>query len=54
MFQEEEKRNCWEVNNTLTSGLEFSENLIGKDEKLLFCKNCLYYEHMQLNNGRLD
>jgi hypothetical protein len=36
MFQEEEKRNYWEVKNTLTSRMEFSENLIGRNDKLLF------------------
>jgi hypothetical protein len=51
MFQEEEKRNCWEVKNTMTPGMEFSENLTGKDDKLIFCKNCLYYEHRQKNKG---
>ena len=51
MFSEEEKRNCWEVKSALTSGVEFSENSIGKEDKILFCKNCLYYEHVQKNKG---
>jgi hypothetical protein len=56
MFREEEQRNCWEVKSTLTSCFEFGENLNVKEEKILFCKNCLYYEHVQKqkNKGSSD
>jgi hypothetical protein len=45
-----EERNCWEVELHLTPFLEFSSEILGTEDKLNFCKNCLYYEHVQKIN----
>jgi len=36
------KKNCWEVEVSLTPHVPAEE-----EEKVIFCKNCLYYQHMQ-------
>lgn len=46
MFAVEEEVNCWDLEATLTSCRDmFGESGEVKD-KILFCKNCLYYTHV--------
>lgn len=52
MFAEDEKRNCWEVKSALTSGYEFCEKSNIREDKVLFCRKCLYYEHIQKTTGK--
>lgn len=49
MFVEEAQGECWMVEGALTYCLGLEANEVGKEEGILFCKNCLYYEHMQKN-----
>ena len=46
MFEEGEKRNCWDVEPTLTPCIDTFENSIEMNDKIFFCKNCLFYEHV--------
>jgi len=50
MFGEEEDRYCWEVEPALTPCINhITEGLLEMKNKLDFCENCLYYEHMNKN-----
>jgi hypothetical protein len=49
MFEEEGQGRCWKVEGAPNYCLGFKENEISRDDSILFCKNCLYYEHMQKN-----
>ena len=40
-YRYEGKRNCWEVDASLTPFVE-----TGKEDKIVFCENCLYYQHV--------
>ena len=44
MFKEGEERNCWEVEATLTNCTDLSEKPINWKDKIVFCKNCLFYQ----------
>ena len=44
MFNEEEKRNCWEVDGVLNTYIDELRSLLG-DNKIAYCENCLYYRH---------
>ena len=44
MFNEEEKRNCWEVDGVLNPYIDELRSLLG-DNKIAYCENCLYYRH---------
>ena len=46
MFEEGETRNCWEVEPELTPCLHMAGGSVEKEEKIVFCKNCLYYQHI--------
>lgn len=49
MFKEGEERNCWEVEPTLTScGKLFKEN-IKMSSKIVYCRNCSFYKHVNKN-----
>jgi hypothetical protein len=47
MFGKEEKRNCWEVENALTCCLGVGEDSIKESDRIYFCRNCLYYQHIK-------
>ena len=46
MSKENDERNCWEVEPAETPCTNMLENLVKMEEKMVFCKNCLFYEHM--------
>ena len=47
IFNEEEERNCWDIEPALTP---CTEDVYGKaikmEDKIVFCRNCLFYEHV--------
>jgi len=45
MFNEKEKRNCWEVDGVLNPCIEELRSLLGVN-KITYCKNCLYYKQI--------
>ena len=51
MFLENEERNCWDVPGTFCMVVDDGENLDMAGDEKFFCKNCLYYEHV---NGKKD
>jgi hypothetical protein len=52
MSNEEEKRNCWEIEPALSLCLNHAtKGSLEIKDKLLFCKNCLYYEHINKTKG---
>ena len=46
MFEEDKERNCWDVEPSLTPCTGTFENSIKMEDKIVFCKNCLFYEHI--------
>ena len=54
MFSNEETRNCWEVDAALTSCIDLCGELFDRNNKLAFCKNCLYYKHVHEKKLRSD
>ena len=44
MFDEGEKRDCWDVEPTLTPCTKIFKDSIKMQDKIVFCKNCLFYE----------
>jgi len=45
MFDEEEKRNCWEIEPRLTKCAKiFLAGSVSLKNKMVFCKNCLYFQ----------
>ncbi|MDF1577603.1 MAG: hypothetical protein P1P81_04060 [Desulfobulbales bacterium] len=46
MFIEGEERNCWDVPDTSCLLVEDGESLEIDGDQKFFCKNCLYYEHV--------
>lgn len=52
--EEGEGEKCWEVEPSLTPCTNmFMENLEMKD-KLVYCKNCLFYEHVNKAGDGLE
>ena len=47
VFNEEEERECWDIDPALTPCTEdvYGEAIQMKD-KMVYCRNCLYYEHV--------
>lgn len=46
IFNEGEERNCWDIDPTLTPCTDsLGEGSIKVEEKIFFCKNCLFYEY---------
>lgn len=51
MFNEDETRECWEVDGTLNNCVD-GKQLVGDyiEDKITFCRHCLYYKYrMDLN-----
>ena len=51
MFNEDETRECWEVDGTLNNCMD-GKQLVGDyiEDKITFCRHCLYYKYrMDLN-----
>ena len=46
MFNAGEKRNCWDVEPGLNRCTDTFANAIKMKNKMVFCKNCLFYEHL--------
>ena len=46
MFNENEERNCWELESHLTPCTDTFVGPLKIEDKKVFCKNCLYYEHI--------
>jgi hypothetical protein len=46
IFNGKEDENCWELEPSSTPCIDSISKLISVEEKLVFCKNCLYYEHV--------
>ena len=46
MFKEGEERNCWDVEPDLTLCSDMFEKSVKLKDKIIFCKNCLFYEHV--------
>ena len=46
MFKNGERRNCWDVEPGLTQSTDTFANAIKMKNKMVFCKNCLFYEHV--------
>jgi hypothetical protein len=44
-FKEGEERNCWDIDPTLTPCTDMLGESIKMEDKIIFCKNCLFYEH---------
>jgi hypothetical protein len=46
MLKEDEARECWEVPGTLNNCID-GKQLEGDsfEDKMVFCKHCLYYRH---------
>ena len=54
MFEEEEYRLCWEIDPALTPCIDLAtEGLLDMKDKLNYCKNCLYYEHIIKTNDQI-
>jgi hypothetical protein len=45
IFNGNAEDNCWELEPELTPCIDMSSGPIKLEEKIVFCKNCLYYEH---------
>jgi len=48
-FTSGEERNCWEVEIALTPFIKFGAGIHKEEDKIIFCQNCLYYQHAQNN-----
>ncbi len=46
-FTSGEERHCWEVELALTPFYASEQVVINEEHKIVFCENCLYYQHMQ-------
>ena len=46
MFKEREGRNCWEVEAASTPRTDTFANAIKMKNKMVFCKNCLFYGYV--------
>ena len=44
MFNEEEKRNCWEVDGVLNPCIDELRRLLG-NKTITYCRNCIYYRY---------
>ena len=46
MFNEDEARDCWEVEGTFNNCVD-GRQLVGDfvEDKITFCKHCLYYRY---------
>jgi len=51
MFGKEKNKKCWEAENALTCCLGIDENSISESDRIYFCRNCLYYQHMHENQS---
>lgn len=52
MFVKREKRNCWDVEIASTPFVKFGAGILAKETKISFCKNCLYYLHIDNSKER--
>ena len=50
MFQDKEKRDCSDVSDTFCLIVDDGENLEMEGDEKFFCKNCLYYKHVNPKN----
>ena len=49
MFEDGEERNCWDVKPILTHcNFIFTESIEMKN-KIVFCRNCSFYKHVNKN-----
>lgn len=46
IFKEQEERNCWEIDPALTPCTDIFEESMQTKDKIVFCKHCLFYEHV--------
>ena len=46
MFNDEEKRNCWDIDPTLTPCTDTVLGPLRMEDKIVFCRNCLFYGHV--------
>ncbi len=53
MFDQNEKRGCWLVEDALAYCIGIDKDSIRNRDTIFFCRNCLYYEHMQKNRPDL-
>jgi len=51
MFNEGEKRECWEIEPTSTSCTNMLPPSATKENKIFHCHNCSYYRHVQKNKN---
>ena len=52
MFNEDEERNCWEIDPTSTSCTNILPQSVKMENKIFHCHNCRYYQHVhRTNNG---
>ena len=47
-------RNCWEVRPSMTFGIYKAVGEFSMGKKIIYCKNCLYYEYVHKNNDYLQ
>ena len=45
-YTDETGRNCWEVEVALTPFVGAGEEDFREEDKIVHCKNCLYYQHV--------
>jgi len=46
IYKEKDGRNCWEVEPAMTICISKNASPESVSDKLVYCKNCLYYEHI--------
>ena len=46
MLNDSEERNCWDIEPSLTPCTDKFMGYLKIEDKKVFCKNCLYYEHI--------
>jgi hypothetical protein len=46
MFNGDGESNCWELEPALTPCIANNSKPVDLEDKIVFCKNCLYYEHV--------
>lgn len=46
MFNEDEERNCWDLEPTSTSCTNMLPESVKMENKLFHCHNCRYYRHV--------
>ena len=51
MFNEDEERNCWEIEPTSTSCTNILPESVQMKNKIFHCHNCNYYKHVHRTNS---